>query len=65
MANRIKRHDSLQDVLTKEQLRQASRMAKRLDFSCLEDEKDGLSLKESMDKRMEEKQRLWKQTLSR
>ena len=63
MANRIKKHDPLQDVLTKEQLRQASRMAKHLDFSCLRDKTAGLSLKESMDKKMEENQRLWKQAL--
>ena len=45
VANRTKRHDPLQDVLTKEQLRQAVRMAKHLDFSYLKDEKVGLSLK--------------------
>ena len=63
MANRIKKHDPLQDVLTKEQLRQASRMAKHLDFSCLRDKTAGLSLKESMGEKMEENQRLWKQAL--
>ena len=60
MANRTKRHDPLQDVLTKEQLKQAARMAKHLDFSCLEDEKAGLSLKESLDKRMQEELKVMK-----
>ncbi len=59
MANRTKRHDSLQDVLTKDQLKQAARMEKHLDIRCLEDKKAGLSLKESLDKRMQEKQWLW------
>lgn len=60
MANRTKRHDPLQDVLTKEQLKQAARMAKHLDFSCLEDEKAGLGLKESLDKRMQEELKVMK-----
>ena len=64
MANRTKRHDPLQDVLTKEQLKQAARMAKHLDFTCLEDEKAGLSLKESLDKKMQKNQRLWGTTLT-
>lgn len=63
MANRIKKHDPLQEALTEEKYKMALRMAKKLDFSCLKDESAGLSLKESLDKKMEENQRLWKQSL--
>ena len=64
MARRIKKHDHLREALTEEKYKMAIRMAKKLDFrgylKGLEDEDAGLSLKESLAKRMEEDQRLWK-----
>lgn len=41
----------LQGALTEEQLRLAARMARHLEFSCLADEQEGLSIQQSLDKK--------------
>jgi len=41
----------LQGALTEEQLRMAARMARHLDFSCLADEQEGLSIQERIDRK--------------